>query len=299
MKKFYFLPSLLIIILVPVLIIVSLITSESKGKKVNTDNGESYLEALNELDIQDIQDAINGEDKEEDSSQENKPPREDVTKPTEELVKDESFYGSNQSSYVAYYFDEEEAEKTAQAVVDKTISTKDVFKNTLFVGNSIMTGFSDFQFANKGNVIATVGARLNSHLADNIQTIADYNPEFVVINYGINEMEENQIYLDNFIKTYTEDLKELKEKAPDTKIIVASITPVKAEVVKEKPRFSRVEAYNIRIRQMCVELGVSYVENSILCVSNPDLYAADGIHMQKRLYDMWIQEYLIKEMGIY
>ena len=303
MRKFYFLPSLLIIIIIPVLIIISLITSNTAGKGVNTDSGESYLAAMGEMDIQSVQNNISpgqfgdNQDTEPESTQ---PPREDVTEPSREaLVDDKSFYGSNLPCYVAYYFDEAQAESVAQAVADKTMSTKDVFKDTLFVGDSIMTGFSDFQFANKGNVIAEVGARLNHHLSDNIQNIINYNPKYVVIHYGINEMEQDESFLDKFINTYKEDLSTLQAALPNSRIMVACITPVKAATVDKNPRFSRVEAYNTRIRQMCVDMGISYVENSALCVAHPELYAADGIHMQKQMYQMWIEEYLIKEMGIY
>lgn len=326
-------PALIVsVVILVLLVITTIVTNVNKSNKTNTSEGESYLEAMGSQDVQKVENDLRGTDEPETESvtdkEETKPaetktdeptdaPTEAPTdKPTEAPTKAEQtqpasepdnnnngslpsgFYGSNQSCYLPYTVDSDKAQKVVDKLTAGTVSTKEVFKDTLFVGDSIMTGFSDFELANKGNVIATVGAFLKPHLSDNLNTVINYNPKYLVLHYGLNEMGEDPAYLDAFIKNYTADIKTLKEKLPSTKIIVCGLMPVKQVAVDSQSRLKMVGKYNERLRAMCVELGVAYNEDSMLFAQNSDLYTKDGIHVQRPLYVKWIN-YLVKEMGIY
>ena len=301
MSKFKYVPALIITITIAVLIIVTAIIMKSvSGNTVNTTDGESYIEALGNQNVQAVENGISGNVEESQMNQGEEtlePPIEDPTVETKPLDA-EGFYGSNQASYIPYTVDDKKAGSTVDMLEDGTLSTKELFKDTLFVGDSIMTGFSDFQLANKGNVIAEVGSSLKPHLETNLDKIINYNPKYLVLHYGLNEMGIEDYYLDSFIEEYTKCLEELKKKLPATKIIVVGCMPVKESAVENQPRLGRVEAYNKRMREMCVKLGVAYNEDSQFFVDNAELYTKDGIHVQKKVYIMWIN-YLVKEMGIY
>lgn len=208
------------------------------------------------------------------------------------------FIGTNQESYNPYGCDKDRAEELAERIESGNLSTQGLFKNTLFVGDSIIVGFSDYKLANQGNVIASVGAMLNPHLADNMQKIIDYNPEVLVIHYGLNEMGGNDSFVRSFIKELRAELEVLKAELPYTKIVVMSMWPIKESAAAEQPRLANLPNYNKEIRNLCVELGVAYDERSELFTSNPDWYQNDGIHCVKQMYLEWINDF-IKEMGLY
>lgn len=214
------------------------------------------------------------------------------------LLEVEGFVGSNQESYNPYGCDREKAEETAKRLESGKLSTQGLFKNTLFVGDSITVGFSDYKIANEGNVIAHVGARLEEHLAENMQKIIDYNPEVLFIHYGLNEMDNADHFIESFINEMRTQLTVLKEELPYTKIVVMAVWPIKDSAVQAQPRLASAPKYNQQMRELCVELGVAYEERSELIASRPDLYAGDGIHCAKQMYINWINDF-VKEMGLY
>ena len=214
------------------------------------------------------------------------------------LLEVEGFVGSNQQSYNPYGYDKEKAEETAQKLESGKLSTQGLFKNTLFVGDSITVGFSDYKIANEGNVIAHVGARLEEHLSENMQKIIDYNPEVLFIHYGLNEMDNADHFIEGFMSELRTQLTVLKEELPYTKIVVMAVWPIKDSAVQSQPRLASAPKYNKQLRELCVELGVAYEERSELIASRPDLYANDGIHCAKQMYINWINDF-VKEMGLY
>ena len=305
MKKLNIIPALLLVVTVPVLMVISIISLKSdRSNDVNTSEGESYLAAMEKQDVKLVENGLRNPGQTQGSSEhvtgatsgevETTAPDREVFK----LLEVDGFVGSNQKSYNPYGYDKDRAEELAERVESGELSSKELFKNTLFVGDSIMVGFSDYKIANSGNVIANVGAMMNPHLSNNIQTIVDYNPEVLFLHYGLNEMGEEDYFLEKFIKDLEKDIKELKDKLPYTKIVVVSLWPVKDAAIENRSRLARVPAYNEAIRKSCIKLGVAYNENSELFASNPDWYQKDGIHCIPTMYFTWLNE-LIKEMGLY
>lgn len=301
-----------IVAAVPILLILGLVLAEvSSSNAGDTAQGESYLQALENIDIQSVEQNIRDEVKPQKPDSDNSQPFETPTsKPAETVpvetfpqetvsdINESEFAYSNNACYVPYGVDIEKHEQVVKQYSEGNITLKEIFDNSLFVGDSIMTGFHDFQLVSPGNVIANVGCMLNPHLADNMQYIINYNPEYLILHYGLNEMDVNNERLDAFINRYTNNIKTLKEELPDTKIIVVGLMPVRNDAIEKQPRLARVAAYNERIREMCIELGVGYNEDSELFLSHKDLYVSDGIHVQKKMYLYWMEKF-ISEMGIY
>lgn len=221
-------------------------------------------------------------------------PKPDVSAPKEFA----GFVGTNQESYNPYGCDKDRAKELAERIENGKLSTQGLFKNTLFVGDSIIVGFADYKLANSGNVIANVGAMLSPHLSDNMQKIIDYNPEVLIIHYGLNEMGGEEHFVKSFIKELRAELTVLKEELPYTKIVVMSMWPIKDSAAAKQPRLANLPNYNTEIRKLCVELGVAYDERSELFAANPDWYQYDGIHCVKQMYLTWINDF-ITDMGLY
>lgn len=302
MKKTYIIPQILLAIAITFVIMMSALTANGKGEtKVNTAEGESYLAAVGNADVHDIEDRIDSASGEE-PDEPGEPGEPYIPVPDETSEEKEleftGFYGSNLDCYVPWKFDHDKAGQAADGVLADEGMTKEVFSDTLFVGDSIMTGFSDFKLADEGNVIATVGAFLKPHLYDNMDAIISYSPKFLVLHYGLNEMDPDEYVTDAFIGRYRECIEKIKESVPGIRIVVCGLMPVTDKAVESNQRFGCVEQYNKKLREMCVELGVGYNEDSELFASHPELYTGDGIHVQRKLYVMWIDK-LIREMGIY
>lgn len=225
------------------------------------------------------------------------PPTEPVTQPPTEPGT-EGFHSNNAVCYVPYFVDTNKAAAAVVQLDNGTLSVKELFSNSLFVGDSITSGFSDYKIVNSNNVIASVGARMAVHLPENLETIVQYNPDILILHYGLNEMGTEQHHLDTFINKYRECLTALKSRLPYTRIIVLGLTPVLDNAIQAQGRFVRIPAYNAAMRQMCVEVGVGYEENAPLFNAHQDMYGKDGIHIKSAMYKLWIRQ-IVEEMGLY
>ena len=298
MNKNKIIPVLVISVIVLAIVVFYFAASKvSVSDNKDTYEGESYMAALEELDAQKIEAAIRNEGN---ITLPETPPSEN---PSEEPTNEDDIPGGVQGEgciyYVPYYEDRQKADEMADAFADGSISIKEVFGESLFVGDSVITGFHDYyNFQYDVNVVASVGAAMHKHLSENLDKIIGLNPEYLIIRYGLNEIDLRDGLLETFITNYRNNLTVLKEKLPYTKIIVLGLTPVTDEAIQKAERLGRVSVYNERIYELCRELKVGYYENTPLFTENFDRYSKDGIHFSKALYDLWMIDF-IREMGIY
>lgn len=179
-----------------------------------------------------------------------------------------------------------------------SLSYKTLYADSLFVGDSITSGFDVYGIVNSSNVIAYVGANMNTHLTSNLDTIVQYNPKFLFVHYGLNEMNPSDAGVNSFITKYKENLQYLKSKLPYTKIIVLSLAPVSEGAIQKQNRFTWIGTYNDRMREMCKELGIGFHQNDAFFNERMNLYGKDGIHFSAELYRQWIR-LITEEMGLY
>lgn len=208
------------------------------------------------------------------------------------------FDASNLTCYVPYTVDKAKAQSAADAASSSS-QIKQIFSNSVFVGDSIMNGFVAYGYIYDKNDISKVGANLKKHLTEEvIKQIASKKPQYVFIHYGLNEISTSDSSLNSFISTYTDRIQSIKKALPKAKIVIMQLTPVKKDGKDYQARFTRIPAYNERLRKMCVDLDVCYYENSPLFTARPELFAKDGYHFAGSMYKIWSKD-LIKEMGIY
>lgn len=275
------------VIAIPVIIFIGLhISGMNLGTGTDMSEGIEYLKKLDEQDVQLIEHNINNGGQGESTGHVN------PNNPDDNSEQDTGL------CYLPYYVDEGKAAETLAQLDNKTLTIKELFSDSLFVGDSIITGFDDYHIVNESNVIAKVGARLDKHLEENIETIVQYNPEVLFLHYGLNEISMDESELDRFIEVYEKDIKILKERLPYTKIIVMGLTPVLDNALESQERFIKIPDYNERMRSMCIELEVGYQENNRIFADNKDLYGKDGIHFNPELYKLWMRE-IVEEMGLY
>ena len=90
-----------------------------------------------------------------------------------------------------------------------------------------------------------------------------------------------------FEEEYAAFLNQVKDRLPDTKIYVNSILPVQQKAIEEAEGLADIPEYNERLRRVCEEAGVVFVDNSDLV--KEDCYKDDGKRMRQRYYTAWIK----------
>ena len=300
---------LALIISVPIITLIVFLLAGVKADNANVADGESYMAALKDADINKIEHKIN-ENRQTGSSTEpvTTAPTEPVTDsattaptnpPETKPAGTGDFSYSNIGCYIPYSVDADKANVAADSFDGSSVSYRTVFGNAAFVGDSVMTGFDVYMgLPNNVNVFAEVGAFMDKHLPAVIDSVIARYPKYVFIRYGINEMGTTTAEADAFASRYKGYIQKLKNNLPDAKIVVLGISPVGNVAVAKNTRFGMVSEYNTRIKAFCQEIGVAYYENSELFISNASLYSKDGIHFSKELYQKWVKD-IIRKVGVY
>ncbi len=170
------------------------------------------------------------------------------------------------------------------------------FANDLFIGDSIYTGLTGYEYFPEKNVFAKQGLNPESVRSKDtkidgktvIEKVKDMTPKRIFIMLGSNGLA----YMGN--THMAEQMKllvgELKEASPDSYIYVVSIPPVtKAHDSEGKETMVMVNGYNKLLKSMCETIGVVYLD---LCSKLEDAtgffdekYAeVDGLHFKPAGY---------------
>ena len=173
------------------------------------------------------------------------------------------------------------AAQTTSAIQDGNFRA--AFRDTLICGDSLVKALTEYSILDKTQVIAEVSVG-TEHLETNMGTIVARNPQYLVLHYGENDLD----HMDRapyFIRDYKQCLETLKQRLPNTKIFVDSIWPVTAQANKREPLTKYIPDYNKLMREMCKEVGVTYVDYDPLFQSfHENYYDPDGVHPKYRFY---------------
>lgn len=176
-------------------------------------------------------------------------------------------------------------ENMKKQLEEGTLSYRQIFSDSLIVGDSLMNGLEIYNVLDKSNMITMVSASLY-HLEGNIGKIISNNPKNLILHYGINMLTNSDSQLEFFISMYTDIITGLKSELPDTDIYISGIFNVSESV---SSRYTYLDKYNAALKQMCEELEVSFVDNSSCLDGNASYFGSDGIHMSKAFYvDVWL-----------
>lgn len=172
---------------------------------------------------------------------------------------------------------------------------KEFFKNDLFIGDSIFTGLYLYNHIDQNNVAAKVGYTpsgvINSAFDARGLSAADYaaqlSPKHIYILIGSNGLSSSG--LSALKNSYSEMIKALKERVPDSKICCISLTPVARETDYPNIHNSDVREMNDFIKQQCAEQGCDFY-NFYADVTDSEGYflkqyaEVDGLHFKSNTY---------------
>lgn len=196
-----------------------------------------------------------------------------------------------------------------QAVVDE------FYKNSVFVGDSIMAGFAKYaatseapEFLKKITFLASVSYGVGDAIkpAGNgvvhpmykgvsqpvPDTLAQIKPERVFINLGINEL--NGVSAEKVGEKYGKFIEMIKKASPDSKIYIINLTYIVKG--KEKEHFTNggIREYNQYLENHASQWGVTYLDLASKMTKDgsslPAEYSSDGyVHHNKTGYGIWVQ----------
>ena len=177
------------------------------------------------------------------------------------------------------------------------ITYRNLFKDVCICGDSLMNGLEAYDILNRNNLITQVSASLY-HLSNNKSKIISMQPKVLILHYGLNMLENSSSQPARFIRFYTELLTGLKQELPDTRIIVSGILPVDTTKARAA-RFKRIDEYNKALEDMCLVVGVEFLDNSGIIENGSEMYAYDGIHLDGEFYEKhWLRS-IVKQKEIF
>jgi len=171
------------------------------------------------------------------------------------------------------------------AVTEKTAdSYQRMFQDSVFLGDSITEGLSFHDVLDEKNVLAGAGKTAEFALED-IEDLAKRNPKRVFIQLGSDDIlwptDDPKAYS---MKNYAKLIGMIKDKLPQAKITLLTVTPVTESALKDEPRYKNIGDYNQAVKALADKEGVGFVDLAPIFASTSDFYDADGIHFKPDYY---------------
>lgn len=168
-------------------------------------------------------------------------------------------------------------------------SFKEIFKDDIFLGDSITKGLAEYNFLEDQNVHAKIGIS-TLKVNDLVDEAIALKPKNVYILCGINDMD-GTLNKARFTSHYRQLVRNVKGKLPGSKVYVQSILPISARAEENAPyiKNSQISEYNEIIKEIARSENVNYINiNSIVNDANENLHEPDGIHFKASFYPLWL-----------
>lgn len=180
-----------------------------------------------------------------------------------------------------------------------TLSYEELYRSTVFLGDSITEGLLYHEMLPEDYVIA--GAGKTAHLAletGNVEELGALKPEHIVIHLGSTDiLWPTDDPLAYSLSHYSQLIEEIQDALPDAAITLLSVTPVTAQAEEKEPRYGRIAEFNEGLQALAADKQVGYIDLSPLVDEHRELYDADGIHFQAEFYPLLL-DYLQDESNV-
>lgn len=170
---------------------------------------------------------------------------------------------------------------------------KKIFGNSVILGDSITEGLVAYNFLDESQVFCKIGASVIKG-DDLFAQAANTYPGFAFFAFGTNDMGNYNGNADNFIAKYRKLIKDFKKVSPDTIICINAISPPADSALEKNEILTNYKKFNSRIKKMCEDMNLIYIDNSYIIEDHPDYYAADGIHVKSDYYPYWLNNMILK-----
>lgn len=167
----------------------------------------------------------------------------------------------------------------------RTGNYKELFANSVIMGDSITESIVGYGFLNSSSVVAEMGISLTS-LDGHLAAVTELKPKYVFLAYGSNDIGHVGEDFGLFREEYESFVKELKKALPKANIYVNSIFPVQEQQIISNGNYANVDQYNQVIKEMCQDNDLEYLDNSNII--KDEYYEPDGYHMVADFYPYWL-----------
>lgn len=165
----------------------------------------------------------------------------------------------------------------------------------VFLGNSITDGgefselFDDITIKNRG-----ISSDVISGVIERLYQVVDHSPSKIFLLIGINDVSHN-LSVDRLAEEYGKLVREIREKAPDTRLYIQSVMPINNDFGRYrnlKGKESTVVRLNERIKEIASVNGAVYVDlwPALADPSTGKLkkeFTNDGLHLLGKGYKAW------------
>ena len=188
-----------------------------------------------------------------------------------------------------------------------TDSQKALISNCAFVGDSICSGLYVYGVLPQDIVVAVGNVGIRSiddytfkvnggeyNALDALEVIA---PKYVIFSMGMNDI--NITSAETYCENYLNMLERTHERLPQSKLYVASITPISS--ASSFASNEKINSYNAAVKQAVEAAGYNYIDiaTSIRDSSggmNPHFDGGDGIHVNKSGYYSILSD-VVRQIG--
>ena len=126
----------------------------------------------------------------------------------------------------------ETAEQETEAEETDKGSVVERFEGAVLVGDSVATGFLDYQILDADSIVALRGLRTDT-AGKEIEKALELTPKVLFLSIGLNDLEYCRGDSGLFIRRYEERLQEIRDVDPDLPIYINGILPVLPEAVEK------------------------------------------------------------------
>lgn len=168
-----------------------------------------------------------------------------------------------------------------------------MFRDYCIMGDSRAVGFWYHKFLDKGRCIADGGHTIRNITA-NMDRLVEMAPGTLYLCYGLNDSSIG--YWDSadaYVGEYMQIIREIREKLPDTKIVVSSILPARDPAFERSTKWRRIPEWSAALEKACQENGIAFANCDDLYDDYPNLWDPDGIHFRKEFYPHWARYLLV------
>ena len=185
--------------------------------------------------------------------------------------------------------DVEAEQQKILAMTDADCSKADLarwFDGTAIVGDSIITEVRSYGWLD-APIIAKGGVHLSVELPL-LDEVEAAHPKMIFLCFGMNDVGVFRERVDRYVERYSNVIRRLQRNLPDAVIYVHATQPVTEACAKKEPQYQYIDLYNSEMEKACPELGVYFIDSSVLLRARPEMYNPDGRHPRKNYFPLWL-----------
>ena len=168
------------------------------------------------------------------------------------------------------------------------------FSDYVILGDSRAVGFIVYRLLDPSRIMAEGGLTIRD-IPNYLDAIKTINPGYIYLCFGLNDAGIG--YWDTaeeYAAEMQERIAQLKEAAPDARIIVSSILPATESAMERSPSWRKIPAFSEAVRQLCGKDGVAFADNDETAAKYMDtLWDEDGVHLDREFYPYWAKNLLL------